>query len=307
MRCAGDEVVDGGVGDQPATADDDQTCCGLRHFAHQVGGHEHGVPVGGQVFEHGADPSDPFGVQAVDRFVQDHGLRVAQQRGGNAESLAHAEGESAGAFAGNLLESDDVDHLLDPASPDAVGVRQGEEVVAGRSAGVHCFGFQQHPELGHRGCCGPVVAAVDGDPAGGGPVESGDHPHGGGLSGSVRAEKPGDDPGLHDEVQSIDGEFVAVPLAEILDFDHRGTFRNMWARRNDRSCCGLRLKAGPDPGTAIGSRASVIVVMAELSGFCRSAPRWPGIGRCTSGGSPGGRGPSRVSVGGLRGCCKVRR
>ena len=112
----GDELVDGGVGDQPAPADDDQTGCGLGHFAHQVGGHEHGVPVGGEVFEHGAHPEHAFGVQAVDRFVQDHGLRVAQQRRRHAQPLAHAEGEPADPFAGDLLQADDVDHLGPPAA-----------------------------------------------------------------------------------------------------------------------------------------------------------------------------------------------
>ena len=32
-----DELVDRGVGDQSASTDDDQTCCCLGHFAHQVG------------------------------------------------------------------------------------------------------------------------------------------------------------------------------------------------------------------------------------------------------------------------------
>ena len=67
---------------------------------------------------------------------------------------------------------------------------------------------------------GPVVTAVDGDPAGGGLVEPGDHPHGGGFPGTVRAEEPGDDSGLHHEIQAVDRELVAVALAEILYFDH---------------------------------------------------------------------------------------
>ena len=149
----------------------------------------------------------PFGVQAVDRFVQDHGLRVAQQRRCHPQALAHAEGEPADPFAGDLPQADDVDHLVHPAGLDAVGLGQGEQVVAGRSAGVHRLGLQQHPEFGHRGGGGPVVTAVDGDPAGGGLVEPGDHPHGGGFPGTVRAEEPGDDSGLHHETQSVDREF----------------------------------------------------------------------------------------------------
>ena len=73
-----DELVDGGVGDQPAPADDDQPCCGERHFAHQMGGHEHRVTIRGQILEHLSHPAHTFGVEAVDRLVQHDGLRVAK-------------------------------------------------------------------------------------------------------------------------------------------------------------------------------------------------------------------------------------
>jgi hypothetical protein len=58
-------------------------------------------------------------------------------------------------------------------------------------------------------------------------VESGDHPHGGGFPGAVRAEEPGDNSGLHHEIQSVNGELGAVSLAEILYFDHGVAFHGM--------------------------------------------------------------------------------
>ena len=75
--------------------DDDQVVGGLGHLAHQVRGHEHRPALGGQRLQQVADPADAVGIQAVDRLVQDDGLRVAEQRRGDAEPLAHAEGEAA--------------------------------------------------------------------------------------------------------------------------------------------------------------------------------------------------------------------
>jgi len=44
--------------------------------------------------------------------------------------VRHPEGEPTDPFAGNLPQADDVDHLVDTLAADAVGLRQGEEVVA---------------------------------------------------------------------------------------------------------------------------------------------------------------------------------
>src|SRR6478752_1822103 len=93
-------------------------------------------------------------------------------------------------WAISLIRWEDTNTVWPPA--DAVGLGQREEVVAGRSAGVHGLGFEQHPEFGHRGGGGPVVTTVDGDPSGGRLVQAGDHPHRGGFPGAVRAEETGD-------------------------------------------------------------------------------------------------------------------
>ena len=196
-------------------------CCGLRHLTHQVGRHEHRVPVRGQILEHGSHPADALRVQAVDRLVQHHGLRVAQQRRGHPEPLTHAEGEPADPLAGDLSQADDVDHLVDPPRGDAVGLGQGEQVVARRPAGVHRLGLEQHtrarPSARRRtgnpppltvtrpavGLSSPAIIRIVVDfPAPFGP------------------RKPVTIPGCTDEAQPVDREFVAVTLAEILDFDH---------------------------------------------------------------------------------------
>ena len=60
-----------------------------------------------------ADPVDALGIQAVDRLVEDQDLGIAQQRGGDPQPLAHAEGELAGPLAGDLVEADERDQLVD--------------------------------------------------------------------------------------------------------------------------------------------------------------------------------------------------
>jgi len=47
------------------------------------------------------------------------------------QALSHPEGEPADPFAGDLLEPDDVDHLVDALPADAIGLGQSHEVVAG--------------------------------------------------------------------------------------------------------------------------------------------------------------------------------
>ncbi len=76
--------------------------------------------------------------------------RIAEQRGRDAQPLAHPQGEPAGPLAGHLTQADHVDHLIDPALADAVGLGQRQQVVAGRPAGVHRPGLQQDAQLGHR-------------------------------------------------------------------------------------------------------------------------------------------------------------
>ena len=78
-----------------------------------------------------AHPEDALGVEAVDRLVEEQHLGVAEQRGGDAEPLAHAEREALGALPGHVLEADDAEHLVHPAGRDAGQLGQAQQVVAG--------------------------------------------------------------------------------------------------------------------------------------------------------------------------------
>ena len=83
-----------------------------------------------EVPQEAAQPADALGVEPVGRFVQDQHPRVAEQRGGQAEPLPHAEREAAGPAAGERGEADEREQLVDAASGDAGGRREHPQVVA---------------------------------------------------------------------------------------------------------------------------------------------------------------------------------
>ena len=109
----GDEVRHRAVGQHPAAADDHEVVGGQRHLGHEVAGDEHRPALGGQAAGEVADPADALGVQAVDRLVEDDDPRVAEQGDGDAEPLAHAEGELADPLPGHLGRPDELEHLVD--------------------------------------------------------------------------------------------------------------------------------------------------------------------------------------------------
>jgi hypothetical protein len=80
---------------------------------------------------------DAVGVQAVHRFVEDEHGRIPEERGGDAEPLAHAQRKALRPSPGYVLQADDAEHLVHPASGDAIAVGQAQQVVAGPAATVH--------------------------------------------------------------------------------------------------------------------------------------------------------------------------
>ena len=123
------------------------------------------LPFRGEALEEVADPVDALRVEAVDRLVEEHGLRVAEERGGDAEPLSHPERELARALPRDVVEPDEVDHLVDAPLRIAVRLREREEVVVGRAAGVDGARLEQRADLAQRRRMVAVVAAVDGDVA----------------------------------------------------------------------------------------------------------------------------------------------
>ncbi len=85
----------------------------------------------------------------------------AEQRRGDPESLAHAQGEAAPPFGGYVFQAGEGQHLVHPAGADGVGGSQGQQVIAGRTAGVDGPGFEHGADHGQRGRVVGVAAAVD--------------------------------------------------------------------------------------------------------------------------------------------------
>ncbi len=216
----GDEVLHAHVGEELAPPDDDEVVGGERHFAHQVGGDEDGAALGGQRLHQVAHPEDALGVEAVDRLVEQQHLGVAEQRGGDAEPLAHAEREALRAPAGHLVQADHAQHLVHAPGRDAGELGQGQQVVAGGPAAVHRLGVQQRADLAGGVGQSAVRVAADRDVARGGVVQAEDHPHRRRLAGAVGAQEAGDGAGSHLEGQVVHSGLVAVALGQADCLDH---------------------------------------------------------------------------------------
>ena len=173
-----------------------------------------------QASQQQADPPDAVGVEPVGRLVEDQHARIAEQRGGDAEALAHAEGELARPLAGGRLEPDHRDHLIDAAAGDVVGLGQHPQVRPGRASRMDRLRLQQRADLAQRPPQVVVGTAVHGDLPPGWVVQAHDHPHRRRLARAVRSEEPGDDPWPDGEGQVIDGRLLPVALGQVLRFDH---------------------------------------------------------------------------------------
>jgi len=69
-----------------------------------------------------------LGVESVDRLVEDECPGVAQEGGGDAQPLAHAEGEPADALGRNPGQAGHLDDFVDAGDLDVVGGGRGANV-----------------------------------------------------------------------------------------------------------------------------------------------------------------------------------
>ena len=219
-RVARDELGHRAVGDQLAAADHQQVVGGVLHLGHQVGGHEDGAAFRGQRLHQVPDPQDAFRVQPVDRLVEHQDGRVAEQRGGDAEALPHAQGEPLRPLPGHLAQPDQFEHLAHPAGGQVVRLGQAEQVVVRAPAAVHGLGVEQRTDFAHRVGEPAELLAVHGDPAVRREVEPEDEPHRGGLARSVGAEEAGDPARLHGEREVVHRHLVPVAFGEAPCLNH---------------------------------------------------------------------------------------
>ena len=188
----GDEIAHRAGFQHAPLTDDHQIVGGERHLAHQVRAEQHGATLAGVIAAQFAHPFDALGVEAVDWLVQHEVLRVAQQRARNRQALAHAERELAGLAALHRAQAGHVDHFIDAAFGDVIGVRERAQVVVGGAGLVRRLGVEHRADGLHRRAQRDVSLAVDERLAGVGVDEAQRGAHRGGFARAVGAQEPGD-------------------------------------------------------------------------------------------------------------------
>src|ERR1035441_6299271 len=219
-----------------AAADHDDVIDGLGDLGQDVAGDQDGAALCGQRAEQIPQPPDALRVQAVGGLVEHQDLRVAEQGGGQAEPLPHAERVAPRPLPARACQADPLQQLSGPAAgyPGLGG--QHSQVVAARAAGVGGGGIQQRAD--RPGRAGQLGIGFPGDHggAGVGADQPQDHPQCGGLPRAVGAEEPGD-PAIGDSEGHILHRHHAAELLAQAD-------------RLDRQACGGGRAAQGRPGMA---------------------------------------------------------
>ena len=173
-------------------------------------------------------------VESGRRLVEQEHPRVAEERRGDAEPLAHPVRVAADLVLRAVAKLDDVEHLVDPAA-GAASVVVGEQLQVPSSAHV---GVEAGPlDEARDSFQGPRpvderVAPEQLRRAGGGPDQPEQHPQRGRLAGPVGAEVAEDVAGLDGEVDVVDRDDLTVALDQ--------PARDDGARRSSKlACCRL--------------------------------------------------------------------
>ncbi len=85
-----------------------------RHLAHQMRGDEHRAALSGERFQQVADPEDAFGVEPVDRLVQQQRPRDRRAARRRCPGAVPCPARSRPPASGDLFEADQADNLVDP-------------------------------------------------------------------------------------------------------------------------------------------------------------------------------------------------
>ena len=123
----------------------------LRHLAHEVARQQHGAALTREVAHKISHPQHPVGVEAVDRLIEHEHLGVANECGGDAQPLAHAERETTDALVRYARKPRHLEHRVDATVRDAVGCGERPQVTARGATRVHPLCIEQRPDNGERG------------------------------------------------------------------------------------------------------------------------------------------------------------
>ena len=215
----GGELGQRGAGDQPALVQDHDVVDGLGDLREQMTRHDDGAPGVGLAAQEGPQPVHALRVEAVGGLVEDEHRRLAEQGGGQAEALAHAEREPADTSTSVLGHADLGQRIVDPLRRQPGRRSEDAEVIDGPTAGMEAGRFQHRTDL--AGGLIEVDVAATGER--GGPRRRGDeaeqHAQRGRLAGTVGPEEAGDSSRPQLEGQVVDGGHRAETLGEAVQLD----------------------------------------------------------------------------------------
>ncbi len=204
----------------------------LGHLREQVAGHQHGAAARRLGAEEVAHPADAGRIEPVGGLVQDEHLRVAQQRCGDGEALAHSHRVALHAAVRRRRQPDAVQHLVHARVRVAAGGGQHAQVVAAAAPRVEARVLQHHADLAARVRKVLVAPPVEG-PAPRVRVDQPEqHAQGGALARPVGAQEARDAARLDLEREVGDRVHLAEALAEPVDLH--------------RSCHGRHPRRAPD-------------------------------------------------------------
>ena len=208
----------------PSVADDDHPVGDSLDFGQQVRGEQYGAVAVGEAAQQAAHPAHALRIEAIGRLVKDQDLRVAEQRVGEPEALAHAERVPADPAPGRrLVQADELQQFVDALRRHAHGLGGDGERLAAPAPRRLRRGVEQDPDA-PAGVWQVAVAPTEdpGLPAVG-LGQADEHPHRRGLAGTVGAEEPRNGARLAAERDVGDDGAAAALLGECFGRDHDGT------------------------------------------------------------------------------------
>ena len=244
----------------PAAADDHHPVGDGLDLGQQVRGQQHRAPAVGEAAQQSAHPAHALRIEAVGGLVEDQHLRVAEQRVGEPEALAHAERVLADPPSrSRLVETDEFQQRVDALHRHAHHLGGHGERLAAAAAGVLRRRVEQDPDA--PAGVGQVAVAPAEDPgrAAVGLRQADEHPHRRGLAGTVRAEEPRNGAWLAAERDVGDDGAAAALLGEFFGRDHDGTLATTGVtaafdeRRATRTMAALTARIDKRPTHCSGS------------------------------------------------------
>src|SRR3954469_463912 len=212
------------VGDDAAAVDDDGARAGGVYFLEDVRREDDRL-VGAELLDEVPHLVLLVRIEAVGRLVHDQHIRIVDQRLREAGAVLVSLGERVDRLVQHRLQEAELDHavhrLLARGAGEAPQLGDELEERSHRHVRVRGGVLRQVADQALRldGRLDHVVGA-DGDLAGGGRHEAGDHPHGGGLAGAVRAEEAEHLAALDGERDAVDRPLGAKSFHQVVDLDH---------------------------------------------------------------------------------------